>query len=61
MAVFSNRFHVYAYGEVIRITFEDCIIGTEGVIQTSVVMKTTDAEQLSKAISDAISTTKNTQ
>jgi hypothetical protein len=54
MATFSNCFRVFAYGDVVRIVFEDAITGKEGVIQTQVVMRTTDAEQLSTVIADTI-------
>lgn len=54
MAVFANRFRVYAYGDVVRIMFEDAIEGTEGVVQQQVVMRTSDAEQLSKVLAKTI-------
>lgn len=58
MASFVNKFQVYMYGDLVRIVFEDCITGQEGIIATQVVMRTTDAEQLSSVLADAIKRTK---
>jgi hypothetical protein len=54
MGDYVNRFQVYAYGDVVRIVFEDCVTGTEGVIQANVVMRTADAEQLGAVLADQI-------
>jgi len=54
MATFANRFRVYAYGDVVRIMFEDAIEGTEGIVETQIVMRTSDAEALSKVLAETI-------
>lgn len=54
MSNFVNRFHVYAYGDTVRIIFTDCVEGTEGVIQSNLVMRIDDAVALTIAITQAI-------
>lgn len=50
MAHFSNKFGIVDYGDVVRVMFKDCIEDQDGVIQTQVVMRATDAEQLAESI-----------
>jgi len=59
MATFANRFRVYAYGDVVRIMFEDAIEGKEGIVETQIVMRTSDAEVLSKVLMETIQQRKN--
>lgn len=54
MATFANKFSVYAYGDLVRLVFEDCITGTEGIIQAQIVMRTPDAEALSTTITKTV-------
>lgn len=54
MAQFVNKFQVYAYDDLVRIVFEDCVTGTEGLITSQVIMRTVDAEALGTVLGETI-------
>lgn len=53
-SIFTNRFVIQSYGDVVRIIFADATVGTKGTPRTAVIMRTSDAVELSQRIIELI-------